>query len=249
VDAAPGSGMWAYVAIAAAVMIVLYIVGRVAVDAATDPATSDVGNFVRYTLVGLNAGANLIFIAALYDGLLGATAAKVVGAIVTLVLLLSVFESISTSDVYEGFIGWLNPFLPMSWPIVALGAAFFFFSLFLGLVLGLPGVDYCKVLGVKVDWKTGTISMKGGLIANLNPIDTAFNMGDFSFVDKNSPEWHIDHEAGHGLNLAAFGFLFHLIGALDENVLGGGNKAFSERLAESNVPGTSLSGIVIPMWA
>ena len=35
-----------------------------------------------------------------------------------------------------------------------------------------------------VDWKTGTIFMKGGwLIATSTPIDTAFNMGNFAFVD------------------------------------------------------------------
>ncbi len=82
-----------------------------------------------------------------------------------------------------------------------------------------------------------------GVIGWLNWI---MPMGNFSFVDYKSDEWHKDHEAGHTLNLAAFGFLFHLIGALDENVLRRGN-AYSERLAESN--STGMSGNNIPMWA
>jgi len=43
-----------------------------------------------------------------------------------------------------------------------------------------------------------------------------------------------------------FYLVFHLIGALDENVLRRGN-AYSERLAESN--STGMSGNNIPMWA
>ena len=89
--------------------------------------------------------------------------------------------------------------------------------------------------------------MRGGLIANLNPIDTAFNMGNFSFVDYRSSSWHKQHEAGHTLNVAAFGSLFHVKGALDENAIRRGTHALSERLAESNSSG--VHGSNIPRWA
>jgi hypothetical protein len=46
-------------------------------------------------------------------------------------------------------------------------------------------------------------------------------------------EWRKEHEAGHTLNLPAFGSVFHLAG-LDENATPRGANAFSERLAESN---------------
>ena len=103
-------------------------------------------------------------------------------------------------------------------------------------------LNYCDF---GADWSTGTLFIKGGLVANLNYLDTAFNMGNFSFVDYKSGAWHKDHEAGHTLNLAAFGSVFHLIGAVDENVFRGAN-AYSERIAESN---SSSGGSMIAMWA
>ena len=61
------------------------------------------------------------------------------------------------------------------------------------------------------------------------------------------PTWHLEHEAGHTLNLAAFGSIFHFIGPIDENVTGGDANAYSKRLAESNDPATTQPNI-IPMW-
>ena len=58
---------------------------------------------------------------------------------------------------------------------------------------------------------------------------------------------HMDHEAGHTLNLGAFGFVFHLVGAIDENATPRKSNALSERIAESNDTGTA--GTNIPMWA
>ena len=52
-------------------------------------------------------------------------------------------------------------------------------------------------------------------------------MGNFAFLTKgNATSAHlIEHEAGHTLNLAIWGTVVHLIGALDENVFGGGANA------------------------
>ena len=60
-------------------------------------------------------------------------------------------------------------------------------------------------------------------------------MGNFAFVHYQSSDWHTEHEAGHTLNLASFGFAFHFIGAIDENLpgIGSGANAFSEALAEA----------------
>ncbi len=74
-------------------------------------------------------------------------------------------------------------------------------------------------------------------------------MGSFAFAKRDAPpDMHVEHEAGHTLNLAAFGSFFHFIGAIDENVTGGGARAFSERVAESNNPNTVIPGDIVKMW-
>jgi len=136
----------------------------------------------------------------------------------------------------------------MSWPVTAVGFVFVLVSYLLHAVT-IGKVRYLKVEGVRMDWKTCTLFFRGGLIANLNYAQTAFNMGNFVFVDYASgdPKWHMDHESGHTLNLMAFGWIFHYIGALDENATPRKSNAFAERLAESFDSGTSGSNI--PMWA
>jgi hypothetical protein len=225
-------------AVTGALGIISYIVAAVS-------AATSFGEFMRGWLIGLNTALNVVLgfsIVALFAG----TAGGIVFAIILgLINLLCVFAPISQSEFFQGVIGWLNWLMPMSWLIVALGFLFMLFSFLLHAVTA-GKVAYLRVQRMGMDWKTGTIFMKGGLVANLNYLDTAFNMGNFSFVDYKSGDWHKDHEAGHTLNLAAFGSLFHLIGALDENVVRGAN-AYSERLAESNSSGSSGSNI--PMWA
>jgi hypothetical protein len=156
---------------------------------------------------------------------------------------LAVVKWVSQFEIYQGIVGWCKWCLPMSWPVVLLGLLFVIFSLLLAAVTRFQ-VNYLRLKGIKVDWATGTVFIKGGLVSNINAWDTAFNMGNFAFVDMNSGDWHIEHESGHTLNLAAFGFIFHFIGTVDELVLRQGN-AYSERLAESN----SSGGDSIAMWA
>ena len=99
-----------------------------------------------------------------------------------------------------------------------------------------------------MDWSTGSIDMKGGWLSNVNAIDTAYNLGNFTFVDINdtSADWHLNHESGHNLNLAAFGSIFHLVGFIHEMGLGAGDSAFAEQLANSNDPSRSSS---VPVWS
>ena len=234
---------WIALAVVAGVVLASYVAGAAA---ASFSATHGFAEFMRGWLVGINAGLNGFLAFALLDAIAGPAPGIAVGASLGLVNLISVFRPISQSEVYQGFIGWLNWAMPMSWLVVVLGFVFYLIS-FLGHAFTAGRVQYLRIQALAMDWKTGTFFMRGGLIANLNPIDTAFNMGNFSFVDYQSSGWHMEHEAGHTLNLAAFGSLFHLIGALDENATRRGANAFSERLAESNSSGTGVTNI--PMWA
>ncbi len=201
------------------------------------------GEVMRGWHIGINSALNGVLIVALLGLIIPLPAAILIGIIIGLWNSLTAIEPISQNEVFQGFFGWLIWILPMSWLVVTLGFVFFVINL-LGALSTAFQVEYLKISGLKADWKTGTFFMKGGLISNLNPIDTAFNMGNFSFVDKASSGWYMNHEAGHTLNLGAFGSVFHLIGALDENLFKAGANAYSERLAESN----SGSHNVIPMW-
>ena len=234
----PGSSeLFLILGLVAACILISYIV-------AASTATSPFGEFMRGWLVGVNAALNTILGYAIFSHLIDTSAGVIVACAIGILNLLCVLAPVSQNSVYQGLISYLNWFLPMSWPIIILGALFYVVSFALHLLSG-GKVAYLKMQDVGADWSTGTLFMKGGLVANLNYLDTAFNMGNFSFVDYKSGNWYKDHEAGHTLNLAAFGSLFHLIGAVDENVFRGAN-AYSERLAESN---SSSGGSNISMWA
>lgn len=220
-------------------MAVLYLAAR----ANQDPASAG-GEVLPGVLLGINTAINAVLLTAL----LGAMAAVVI----CLIPLLAIVEPVARSDVYQAFVGWANWLLPLSWPIVALGLLFLLVSL-LGHLIGLAaGSDFFKVRKVFLDWKTGTFFQQGGIFgnANLNPNSTGYNMGDFAFLRKDAGglDYLTEHEAGHTLNLAAFGFVVHLIGALDENVFGGHNAAYTELFAESNVPVASRQGPIFPWW-
>jgi hypothetical protein len=208
--------------------IVLYIVASMTEGIAAE--------FFRSLLVGSNAAGN----AAVW-GIVGLWP---VAAAVLVLNALAASVSLSRSEGFQGVLGWSNWLLPMSWLIVGLGAIFVVLS-GAGTAVTLGRVEFFRLSRLFVDWPTGTIFLKGGWIANLNSYDTAFNMGNFAFIDKASSSDHVDHEAGHTLNLAAFGSWFHLIGFVDEVVLRRGNDALSEKLAQSNAGSSSAT---IPMW-
>ena len=231
--------VWVLLIVYASVIIVAYLIGAVTVGRKP-------GEFFRGLIIGANSAGNWVLAAPVYPKLLGAE----VGTAVAIALGAATFASsigfMSRNAVYQGFLGYINWLLPLSWLIVGLGLAFFLLGLLGAVTLGLLGVKYFRVDRLVIDWKTGTVFTRGGVISNLNPIDTAFNMGNFAFVDVAHADMAIEHESGHSLNLAAFGSLFHLIGALDENVLNG-EEAFSERLAESHVANSTRP--LLNMWA
>lgn len=226
-------------ALASAMCLLGYLVARLAIGKAG-------GEVARGVLVGVNAAANFALARWLYGALLGEEIGLAVGAALAVVNLLCVVHAIAASDVFQALVGWLNLFMPMSWPIVAVGLAFVLFEALLGLFGLLFKSEFLKLKGTSVDWKTGTFYVKGGLVGNLNFRHTAFSMGTFGFIDRVGSVGYIEHEAGHALNLAAFGSVFHLVGAADENVLGGHNAALAEALAESNNPTPQFT--ILRMW-
>ena len=256
-EAFPGAAGWILLGALVALMIILYVIANAIVSRAPIPSESIGGDFMRYLLVGLNSGLNLILAVNIYPPLLGDAVGVTLGIGLCLLNIVAVFKTISNNGLYQGVLGWANWLLPMSWLVTGLGFVLWILSLLCHLFLYLIGrIGYFRIEAMQADWKTGTFFTRGGFVANLNPIDTAFNMGSFAFVDAKpheppvaSPEWHTEHEAGHTLNLGAFGSIFHFIGAIDENVTGGRENAFSERLAESNDPASTLTHIIIPMWA
>lgn len=231
--------------VAGGLVIAAYIVASVTLGSGFSEA-------VRGFLIGINAGLNFVLVDQLLGAALGSPTNPIalgIAAGLGAINLLAVIGPLSQTGFYQFIIGYLNWLLPMSWLVVALGVVFFLLNALGALCLGLPGVGFCKITQVDFDWKTGTLFTKGGFISNLNPIDTAYNMGNFSFVDRLHSGMEIEHEAGHTLNLAAFGSLFHFIGAIDENVIRNGANAFSERLADSNDPhATSHGHTPLPMW-
>jgi hypothetical protein len=204
---------------------------------------------VRGLLIGVNGGLNFGFARIVYSAIGRPGAGLAIAIALGALNLLCTLHALSGSDLFQAFLGYLNLAMPMSWPVSLTGFLLFAVNL-VGGIVGAAGAAYLRIDEVSVDWTTCTFFTKGGFVANLNPIDTAFNMGNFDFIDHNRAS-SVDktHEAGHTLNLAAFGWVFHVIGAFDEMAFGSGANAFSERLAESNVPGHGSSGNTIGMWA
>jgi hypothetical protein len=221
------------------VCVVLYFVARTQQD-----PESRAGEFMPGVLLGVNTGVNGVILGALFG--------PIVAVIICVLPALAVIEPVARSDIYQGFLGWGNLVLPMSWPIVALGLLFLIASAIGALInLGVKS-NFLKIEHLTLHGTTGTVFQVGGLAgnANLSPGSTGYNMGSFAFLTSGhaATTYLYDHESGHTLNLGIWGTVVHLIGALDENVFGGGNGAYTELFAESNVPRASRHGPVFPMW-
>jgi RHS repeat-associated protein len=186
------------------------------------------GEFMKGFLIGFNAGMNAVLMTAIGGPILGLVVG-VIGA-------LAVFDGVRQNAVYQGILGWSNWLMPMSWLVLALGIVFFVLNV-LGMVFTANQVDALKITYVHMDWSTGSIIMKGGWISNLNAFHTAFDMGNFIFVDRQNtaPDDDIPHEEGHSLSLGAFGSIVHFVGFVDEFFFAGGN-AWTERMADSHSP-------------
>ncbi len=241
---------WEVLAAAAAVALPGYIVAAITAKTG-EKSTWTVSEVLRGVMIGCNAAINGAFWFLLVREAGNTEAAAAVGAIAGGLPLLAAIAPVSQFEPYQGVVGWLNWLMPMSWPIVGAGLLFVVLSL-LGFAVTAGKVKAFKVTGFGVDAPTGTLFIRGGWISNLNAYDTAFNMGNFAFIDSKFSEDReevkkvMQHEAGHTLNLAVFGTVFHLVGFVDEVVLRRGHSAYAERIADSNQDAGADN---IPMWA
>jgi hypothetical protein len=154
-------------------------------------------------------------------------------------------DGLAHSAVYKGILGWTSWIMPMSWGATGLGTTLYLLNLVNAIW------DPTKIDKAGIDRKTGSVFMSGGLITG----PRAFDMGNFVFINPNYADWItpdqtfetvLAHETGHTLTVAAFGIAFELLDMLNQNVLGAGMDDYGERIAESNVPGTTRP--YIPMW-
>jgi len=174
---------------------------------------------LRGAMIGFTAGVN---------AMIGYLALPwYVGAAMGLVTFLSVIPPIAKSDVYQGILGWTSYVMPMSWPGHAIGLALFVANLFTA----------GRIHDMTVDWKTGAVVTLGGWVSRLTPGGLqGHTIGGFVWFDPRAtgntiPSGTLEHEAGHHLNNAAFGWLQVV------NVFSGtGRDNYFERLAESNAP-------------
>lgn len=216
-----------------ALAIGLVAVSYVVADAA---AGSDFGEFMRGFLIGLNAGFNAMIATVLFG--------PVVGVTLGVINFLAAFDTVANSEIYQAILGWSSWLMPMSWLATAIGLIFFVLNVIPALFT-FNQVNAVRINRISIDWGTGTIVMEGGWTF-LPGFRGGFNLGNFAYVTPGSTVR--DHETGHTLSNAAFGSLFHFIGAIDENLIRSDpTDAYAERIAESHDPSTTDPDI-IPMW-
>jgi hypothetical protein len=181
---------------------------------------------LRGAMIGFTAGVNFAVGSLIFGPLIGAA--------LGVITFLSVIPEVSQSDVYQGILGWSSYFMPMSWPGHIVGLTLFSLNV-AGFLVTFGQVDAFKIRALVVDWKTGNIFTVGGWVGGLDA--RAFNFGAFSFVNPSrfiggeiAPAT-FEHESGHMLSNAAFGF-FQATRVFEGN----GLDSFWERIAESNVP-------------
>jgi RHS repeat-associated protein len=222
-----------------AVLGVALAIGITTVSYIVADATSgtNFGDFMRGFMIGMNAGLNAIIATALFG--------PVVGITLGVINFLAAFDTIANSSVYQGILGWSSWLMPMSWLATAVGLIFFVLNV-IAVIFTVNQVDAVRIHSLSIDWGTGTIVMEGGMI---HPIGASgFNLGNFTYIRPGGGNV-VNHETGHTLSVAAFGSIFHFIGAIDENVIraNAGHEAYAERIAESHDP-TAVASDIIPMW-
>ena len=220
------------------ILAIVGVIGLVTVSyiAASANQGNSFGEFMRGFMIGFNAGMNATILAGLGAGGLG--------VVIGVINFLAAFDTIANSAVYQGILGWSNWLMPMSWLVMGLGLIFFVLN-GLAAIFTLNQVEAVRIHSLSIDWGTGSIITEGGFLF-LPGFRGGYNLGSFSFITPGSTV--ADHETGHALSLAAFGSIFHLVGAIDENgIQSTPADAYSERIAESHDPSTSDPDI-IPMW-
>jgi hypothetical protein len=250
------AGIFTVAGISIVLVSVFYLV-------ATKNRNGNGGEAFKGMMVGLNGGLNAVVLIALFmpepaksmsaffkafgswvqgPGLI----AVISGAFLCLLSLLSMFQFLSGSKVFQAILGYSCWLMPMAWLVTSVGFVFFLVNLILAGITA-NKLEVFKIKSVGFHAGTGSVLIEGGLIHPLMG-SSGFDMGNFVFLNSDGESLKA-HETGHTLNLAVFGFAFHYIGALDENVFGGHGDAYSERLADSHVPGNSSSAApLLNMW-
>lgn len=220
----------------------ILLIGLVTVSYVVADATARTafGEFIRGFMIGLNAGLNAIIATALFGPVIGIT--------LGVINFLDAFDTIANSAVYQGILGWSSWLMPMSW--LATGVALIFIIVNLVVArIAFNSWEAAKIKAIRIDWRTGTIVTHGGLLTIKRG---GYDRGNFAYIHRDSSMSAslIGHETGHTLNVAAFGSIFHFIGAIDENLIPRGAGAYAERLAQSHAraydPTTPPTDL--PMW-
>jgi hypothetical protein len=202
--------------------------------------------FGRGMLIGLSAAANSILLSLIPPpgGLISAWAFTVIS--------LSAVIFVARNRIYQGFLGWSGWLFPLSWLATAIGLILFLINFFFAFgALGLAAFA--------VDFTTGTIETRGGLIA----FNGGFSLGNFTFLGSAVPAAFIfpgrftaasisSHETGHTLNTAATGGIVLWINMIDQSVFPARrNFAYGEMIAEGHargLPGGTPAASIAVMW-
>lgn len=142
---------------------------------------------------------------------------------------------------FRQLLGWSGWLLPLSWPATALGLGAFALNL----------LRPARLRRIWIDRATGTVVLVGGWLW-WPGFQGGYSLGQFAFLSPHALEL-LPHETGHTLNNAAFGSLFHFIGAADELLLAwlfpsrAWADAYAEQLAESHNPAYTGRKI-LPLW-
>ncbi len=225
------TGGLAGILIGAGLLIGLMAVSYVVADATAGTAF---GEFMRGFMIGVNAGMNAVFATVLFG--------PVIGIALGVINFLAAVDEVAANPVYQGILGWSSWLMPMSWLATGVGLAVFLINVVVGFFahtvpnwFGVGGWDQARINSVSVDWGTGTIVMHGGMFTIARG---GYNLGNFAYIHRDSAADAslIGHETGHTLNVAAFGSIFHYIGAIDENLVGRFAGAYAEQLADSHDP-------------
>lgn len=187
-----------------------------------------VGSLARVLLVTSNAAANFVALTAL-------GVAPAIAAAPVLVAFGAAVAPIGENRTYATVLGWTAPLLPMTWPATGVGVAAAALNYVLARLTGKGPVRFgfepavCAVI------------VYGG---PLYLFRCGYNLGNLVFIHSHFVDESgtcepglLAHETGHTLNVAAFGFVFHYIGAVHENwgppAGGAGEAAYAELWAES----------------
>ena len=239
-------GVATAIAVAAASVMaapLMAVIGLVTVSyvAGAAAAGTDFGEFMMGFTIGLNAGLNAVIGSLVFGPIIG-TALGVINFLVA-------FEGIAGNlgGTFQHVLAWSNWLMPMSWLANGIGLGIFITDVVLaGLTLNQVGLT--RINSIRINWASGAIVTHGGALTLMRG---AYDLGNFVYLHRNDSKTHgiIRHELGHLHNVAAFGSIWHLVGALDENVLMRKGNAYSEQIAESHVPLANKWRTDAQLWA